>query len=96
MDLLNNDAPCHLVCAHEAISQCLDGDGCCPKSCAGATDADCATCGNGIIEKGETCDGACPTTCDDGNPCTVDTSYGSIEKCTRECMHDYEPALCQD
>jgi hypothetical protein len=42
-------------------------------------------CGNGQVEPGEWCDtaipagsaGACPTSCDDGNPCTSDLMMGS-------------------
>jgi hypothetical protein len=29
-------------------------------------------CGNNIVEAGETCDGNCPTTCNDNNACTTD------------------------
>ena len=48
------------------------GDGCCPAGCNLTVDSDCsATCGNGVVEAGETCDGVnCPTDCNDGNACT--------------------------
>lgn len=44
-----------------------------------------ATCGNGVVESGESCDtaipagqtGACPTSCDDGEVCTADQLLGS-------------------
>jgi hypothetical protein len=54
-----------------------------------------ASCGNGRIDPGETCDkmiargapGACPPAdCDDGIACTTDTRIGS--DCTAECMHE--------
>jgi hypothetical protein len=40
-------------------------DGCCPASCTATTDADCAGCGNGRLDPGETCDpaSACPSSC---------------------------------
>lgn len=50
-------------------------------------------CGNGRVDPGEICDtaiapgapGACPASCDDHVPCTVDTPKGS--ECTFECLH---------
>jgi MYXO-CTERM domain-containing protein len=50
-------------------------------------------CGNGILDGGEACDtaiaagktGACPTTCDDGDPCTVDAPKGN--DCAASCSH---------
>ncbi len=44
-------------------------------------------CGNGIIDEGETCDGNCPSYCDDRNGCTEDTFVGEHEKCTSVCTH---------
>ncbi len=52
-------------------------------------------CGNGTIDEGETCDGDCPTTCDDGNACTEGTLIGDPDECTAEC--EYEPVTeCED
>jgi uncharacterized protein YkwD len=47
------------------------------------------TCGNGAIEPGETCDppGSCPTSCNDGSACTVDTMSGSAATCNVRCTH---------
>ncbi len=42
------------------------------------------TCGNGILDPGEICDGDCPT-CDDGDPCTDDVTAGSAETCNVVC-----------
>ena len=48
-------ANCNVVCTHGTISECLPGDGCCPAGCNANTDKDCsASCGNGIVEAGET------------------------------------------
>src|SRR6185503_16043644 len=57
----------------------LDGDG-------GGIGGDAAsqTCGNGIIEGDETCDGDCPT-CNDNNGCTVDVVNGSPDTCDVSC-----------
>jgi hypothetical protein len=44
----------------------VNADGCCPTGCNANNDSDCtATCGNGVVEAGETCDplASCPTTC---------------------------------
>jgi hypothetical protein len=42
------------------------------------------TCGNAVIEVGETCD-PCPTSCDDGNSCTLDQMTGSANNCNVAC-----------
>src|SRR5204863_9282710 len=62
------------------------------RSDAPASDA-LPACGNGVLDEGEVCDtgiargkpGACPTTCDDGISCTIDTRIGS--GCTAECTY---------
>jgi hypothetical protein len=78
-----------------AVTQCGPQDGCCALGCSAATDPDCSpSCGNGIVEPGEQCDkgipagqpGACPTGCDDGDPCTTETMQGSPENCTARCV----------
>ncbi|MBN1771053.1 MAG: hypothetical protein JXB32_07330 [Deltaproteobacteria bacterium] len=43
------------------------------------------TCGNGVLDPGETCDGDCPTSCSDGDPCTSDTLSGSAAACNAAC-----------
>src|SRR5262249_56627485 len=50
------------------------------------------TCGNGVLDKGETCDPKdtahpCPTSCDDGIACTTDQLVGSATSCTAACSH---------
>lgn len=44
-------------------------------------------CGNGHVDADEMCDGNCPASCDDGNPCTVDTLMGAASKCSAMCAH---------
>jgi hypothetical protein len=46
-----------------------------------------ASCGNGMIDVGETCDppATCPVSCDDGNACTVDELTGSAMTCNISC-----------
>lgn len=69
---------------------CADEDGCCPAGCDSQSDSDCTnTCGNGMVEGNETCDGDCPTSCDDGNPCTVGALSGSPDTCNVQC--EYSP-----
>src|SRR5207302_391528 len=71
--------------------------GCCPANGTHDTDSDCsATCGNGSIESGETCDsaiaagamGACPAAadCQDADKCTTD-SLLSASTCSARCIH---------
>ena len=52
--------PCTAMACSGAIA-----DSCCPTACSAATDVDCAGCGNGRVESGETCDpvSTCPTSC---------------------------------
>ncbi|MBK8011419.1 MAG: hypothetical protein IPK13_08715 [Deltaproteobacteria bacterium] len=79
-------AACDAACGHVPITRCIDGDGCCAPGCNSNSDNDCTpVCGNGALEQGETCDGACPTTCDDGDACTEDTLSGDPSACNAEC-----------
>lgn len=92
-DVLSGSA-CQATCINTPIVVAMDGDGCCPTGANSNTDSDCsATCGNGIVEAGETCDtaitsgtGACPASCDDGVACTTDTLLGAAT-CQAACMH---------
>jgi hypothetical protein len=82
---------CTRTCSNEPIKACTSGDRCCPAGCTAETDRDCAPiCGNGTIEKGESCDppSSCPTTCpDDGDPCTAETLTGDPTTCSARCTH---------
>ncbi len=77
---------CNKSCIYSPITTPKHGDGCCPNGANSATDNDCPpSCGNGVVDAGEKCDtkipygasGACPKTCNDGNPCTQDTMNGN-------------------
>ena len=77
---------CNVACAHQVITTCSMGDGCCPTGCDANVDDDCSpSCGNGVTEDGETCDGDCIAKCTDGNACTVDNKLGSAEGCNVTC-----------
>jgi hypothetical protein len=88
---------CTARCEATAITDCRTGDACCPSGCNHGNDGDCpAVCGNGVVEQpDEPCDkaitagnaGACPASCDDNDACTVDTTSGRVEDCTRVCTH---------
>src|SRR5215831_3729850 len=50
-----NGTGCQQECVHGAITACQAGDGCCPSTCTAANDSDCmASCGNGVVDPGET------------------------------------------
>jgi len=95
-DTLMNPGSCQASCAHTAITQPMNGDGCCPAGATTANDNDClAGCGNGVVDPGETCDtaitsgaGKCPTSCNDGVACTTDTLVNP-GTCTVVCS--YQP-----
>jgi hypothetical protein len=88
-------AACTARCVARPITACSPVvDGCCPAGCTTATDPDCsATCGNGLVDSGETCDrailepaaGSCPRRCDDNNTCTTDTLL-SAGTCNARCQ----------
>lgn len=44
-------------------------------------------CGDGNPDPGETCDGNCPVSCDDRDPCTKDVLTGSDMSCSLKCEH---------
>jgi cysteine-rich repeat protein len=91
-DVLMNPNTCNATCSNTAITLPINNDGCCPPGANSGTDNDClASCGNGVVDSGETCDtgiaagaGSCPTMCIDGNVCTSNilTNAGT---CTAAC-----------
>lgn len=88
--LIGSAANCNTTCTHQSVVSCRGGDGCCPPGCNNAADSDCsATCGNGTLDPGETCDppSTCPTSCDDGDACTYDVQTGSVPECTIACTN---------
>jgi len=88
--MTGSSANCNVRCATSDITACSNGDGCCPAACNANNDSDCsASCNNGVIEPPETCDprASCPTTCNDNNACTTDTTSGSSTTCNVACAH---------
>jgi hypothetical protein len=86
--LTGSAANCNADCPHAPVTDCLNGDGCCPGTCNSINDNDCSpACDNGVVESGETCDpvSMCPTSCDDGNPCSIDVLQGEASNCTSYC-----------
>ena len=80
---------CDAECRHTMVTRPINGDQCCPDGANANNDSDCsATCGNGQREDNESCDGNdCPSSCDDGDPCTADSVTGSARTCTAECRN---------
>jgi cysteine-rich repeat protein len=91
-DVLMNPGSCNATCSNTPITTPINNDNCCPNGATSATDNDClASCGNGVVDTGETCDtaiangtGACPTTCIDGNACTQNV-LSNAGTCTAAC-----------
>ncbi len=101
-DTLENPGTCMAVCTFADIELPADGDGCCPEGASSATDSDCsATCNDGVVDAGETCDtaiaagepGACPTACDDADMCTVNR-LRSAGTCNAAC--EFTPVAAMD
>jgi hypothetical protein len=86
--LLGSRITCDALCAFEPVVTCIPNDGCCAPGCTVGNDPDCSpTCGNGVVEAPEVCDGDCPAACNDGNPCTVDFLVGDAAHCSAECAY---------
>ena len=86
--MIGTPGTCDAVCTTTKILTCGPGEGCCPDACDGTNDVDCmAVCGNGVTEPGETCDGDCPVSCDDGKVCTSDGFAGTARTCDLTCTH---------
>ena len=85
--VVGSAAACNAACDNAPVTSCVNGDGCCAPGCNASNDNDCsAACGNGIVEPGETCEGAsCPTSCDDGLVCTANLLVGSAGNCDLAC-----------
>jgi hypothetical protein len=92
--LEGNPMLCTAKCSMSPVMACMSGDKCCPAGCVNATDSDCSkSCGDGTVDKPqETCEPTskadpCPSSCDDGDPCTTDTATGSAAQCNAACTH---------
>ena len=85
---------CDVSCTYLPVTQPKSGDGCCPAGANYNNDKDCkVSCGNGILEGGESCDpkitsgaGKCKSAedCNDNNLCTKDEVVGPA--CHRKCQ----------
>lgn len=82
-------AQCNVACVNTPITAPKSGDECCLDGANANNDADCpASCGNGVVEEGETCDGNdCPSSCDDKDSCTTDMATGAAARCNAACDH---------
>lgn len=90
--LTGSAAQCTAKCENTPITARRAGDGCCPDGANASNDSDCTPrCGNGVLEPGEMCErgssSPCPTSCDDGNPCTADSVSGSAAQCSAVCSN---------
>lgn len=84
---------CDALCETTQITECVDGDGCCPTTCHPGTDRDCVpeTCGNGVVDPGETCDEptvACigADECQPAHSCELATLIGYAHACSVTCQ----------
>ena len=81
---------CKTRCMEYPVQSAIAGDDCCPDGTDSSTDPDCtvATCGNGVVEMGELCDGDCPVdpaACPRSNDCQTATIVGDAASCSAVC-----------
>jgi hypothetical protein len=90
--LAGNPSNCNSSCTNTPITTTAGGDGCCPSGANASTDSDCTpSCGNGVREADEQCDGGngCDPTCKfigspDQSAC-LNAATTDCEKCA--CMN---------
>lgn len=87
-DKLTGDAlTCDAKCSHAPVTAAKGGDGCCPSNANSGNDSDCKpSCGNGVVDSGEICDGNCRTSCDGGEACAPLVLTGSPTMCNVTCV----------
>ena len=79
---------CTVRCEPRPITEIVQGDGCCPPGANQTGDDDCsASCGNSVVEQGETCDppGSCTGTCSSSDACLPAVASGSADSCNLAC-----------
>jgi hypothetical protein len=86
LDVLEG-AGCQAQCTHTPITTLFSGDGCCPAGATQRVDRDCApSCGNGVVEAGESCDKNCPRSCPPSpSACLKSALAGDAATCTARC-----------
>ena len=78
---------CSVVCMPMPITALGPKDGCCPSGATAQTDTDCQpVCGNGVVERNETCDppGSCMP-CTTSDACAPKRATGSAATCNLRC-----------
>jgi hypothetical protein len=90
--LTGSQAKCNVRCTHDAIQSVGTDDGCCPDGANAKTDPNCdPKCGNGVMEKGEDCDGS-----DDCDSNCILTDSAKRTQCMSEERDDCERCACEE
>jgi cysteine-rich repeat protein len=79
---------CHVACAPMPITAIGAKDACCPSGATAQTDSDCMpVCGNGVVERGETCDPpeSCMACTTGSNACRLPQPAGAASTCNLRC-----------
>ena len=89
--LIGSPSNCNVACLHEPVEMIGPEDGCCPRGGNARSDPDCdPSCGNGVKEDGEDCDG--------GDGCGVDCRFVNGEermRCAEQAKTDCERCACE-
>lgn len=89
--LSGSPANCNVACVHEPIETIGPEDGCCPRGGNARSDPDCEpSCGNGVREDGEDCDGS--------DDCGPDCKFINAEErrlCAEQARNDCERCACE-
>lgn len=82
---------CNVACVHERIEMVGPDDGCCPSGGNARSDPDCQpSCGNGVTEDGEDCDGS-----DDCDPACNFLNGEERKQCAEQARNDCERCACE-
>jgi hypothetical protein len=90
--LTGSAANCNVACTHEPITRPGPDDACCPEGANAKNDPNCEpSCGNGVKEAGEDCDGT-----EDCDPSCKFINAEERNRCMEQAQNDCERCACSE